>query len=156
MYYHLRNCPTRIFMLSQVLLQTEQTDVNRRTWDTHKSVVTSLSQLRKSQPRSIDLKAIKWLPYKRGQKRLLLTFEHAVIPPRLFKKNMYLANLQIFPTRVFSERTSQPLLQRSTALQDCGTCSQSNFGKPQPLIRSRVGPMSSTTSTKGLTESATM
>lgn len=77
----------------------------------------SLSQLLNIEPHKIDLKEISWLHHKWGQKRIRLTFEHAVIPLMLFKMRTFLYKFQITPIRVFAEMNHLLPHQRRQASQ---------------------------------------
>ena len=120
---HLREAArnTNIFEPTQILLQIAPISINRRRWDSHETVLSSLSQLLMTEVHKIDLKTIKWLPYSRGQKRVQLSFEHAVIPLMLFKMKRFLAKFQITPIRVFSDTSYTPLFQRNLTQRESST-----------------------------------
>ena len=147
---------SKVFQSTQVMLQIAPIAINRKRWETHRSVMISLSQLLNIEVRKIDLKNIRWLPHKYGHKRVCLTFEHAVIPLILLKMRTFLGKFQITPSRVFSEpSTLPPLWSRPTSLipgsnpqrvtrEDFNFRSDSNAGKSirVQLKNSMISPLS--------------
>lgn len=110
--------PSKIFQNTQVVLQIAQININKKRWETHKSVMTSLSQLLNIETGKIDLKSIQWLSdtVSMDTKRVCLTFKHAMIPLILLKMRIYLGKFQIIPLRVFSESSILPTLESESPI----------------------------------------
>ncbi|KAJ7332979.1 hypothetical protein JRQ81_015159 [Phrynocephalus forsythii] len=137
---------SKIFQNTQVTLQIAPTKINRKRWETQRSVRTSLSQLLNIETQKTDLKSIRWLPSKSGHTRVCLTFEQAVIPLFLLKMRTFLGTFQITPSRVFSDPTVQstkkgrpaPVTLQSysqrISMKD-STCSPQNFPRSQPNVK---------------------
>lgn len=103
----------RRLLKEQIVLNIYNSKINAGRWTSKRWIVTSLSQLTRSDKGAIDLAAYEYLPQRDNYLRILFKFKQHLFPSLLMRMRGFLAFYQILPTRVFSSGEVSPLFQRA-------------------------------------------